>query len=391
MRTNDPKQPSGDSDLPPPTGAGRRAYLAVAIGFAFFILFDHLVFHTGLYFRWISPSSNLGAFTYSLQRILQRSATNKTVLVLGDSRIAEGFSDILASSDAPGPINFTNGAVPGTTPRVWNYLLREVDRPAERLAAVVIMLESYHDDDQGMLSDRLLDLTFIHPFLRLSDIFDLEASFPSNKGKFQAVETTLISGLDYQNDVQDFLSDPEARLVASSAWAAHGQTFLSDYKGHESSLEGLTFNLQTGDLSVAPPYQVVITPGLRDYAARLRAHLTSPLPENAQAAAYRRLWLGRLADYCAKAGAPLIVIRIPRGPLHGLSGPDAEPTGSLAQLKLEKRVAVVRADAFDEFESPKYFFDQLHLNRTGREIFSSKLAAIVASALKNGTEANDAF
>jgi hypothetical protein len=38
---------------------------------------------------------------------------------------------------------------------------------------------------------------------------------------------------------------------------------------------------------------------------------------------------------------------------------------------------VIPAATFADLESPENFFDGLHMNRTGRELFSKRLAAIV--------------
>ena len=98
-------------------------------GFAAFISVDGLVFHTRLYSSILAPESYAGRVAaITLAEKERVSSGLKEVLVLGDSRMAEGFStavaDKLGSVDG---LKFVNLAEPASTMNIWDYILREVD------------------------------------------------------------------------------------------------------------------------------------------------------------------------------------------------------------------------------------------------------------------------
>ncbi len=103
-------------------------------------------------------------------------------------------------------------------------------------------------------------------------------------------------------------------------------------------------------------------------------------PDNRAAASYRSEWLGGIADMCREAGVKLYVFRIPRGPLHGMVDADEQPTGTVADLARSGRIVLLPATAFDGLERPEFFFDTLHMNHAGRELFSVEIARAIAQA-----------
>jgi hypothetical protein len=351
------------------------AYARIAIGILLFFLIDGTVFGGGLYNRWIAPVSGLGSMERSIDTIADIPDNRQSILVIGDSRIAEGFSAALATEEARrlgSSLIFANGSVSGTTPRVWYYLLRQIRNPGVRLAAVAIMIPSYHDNDEEVQADRTNDITFLHPLLSLRDIVDFPASFLSLSARQEAAEAILFKGLFYQNDVQDFLRNPAARIHEAAAWHAHGAEWIGSYPGRNTSLAGLTFDLESGKLSVAPGHASDRPEALAQYAADLRRYRGHP-PDNVAAAAYRNEWIGRIAELCQRVGIRLIVFRIPRGPLDNLVDADEQPTGSLAELARAGKLELLPADAFDNLERPEFFFDDLHMNHAGRVAFSAEL------------------
>ncbi len=355
-----------------------RLCIAVVAGIALFFAIDRAVFGSSLYFRWVAPASGLGTMSQALDRIAHAPADRSAVIVIGDSRIGEGFSAELATGEASrlgSPVSFANGAVAGSMPRVWYYMLRRIFQDEPRLAGIAIMLSSYHDNDPEPSADRLGDIVFVHPLLSLADIAEFPPSFPSGPAQTEAAEAILFRGLFYKNDLQDFLYDPARRVTEVRAWREHGREWVAAYPGRDASLAGLTMDLRTGQLTGAmPPGDLMV-----HYANNLREYGGRP-PDNPAAESYRREWLGGIADLCRRAGVTLYVFRIPRGPLHGLVDADEQPTGVVAELARSGRIVLLPAATFDGLERPEFFFDALHMNHAGRELFSAAIARAIGSA-----------
>src|SRR6266540_5493818 len=126
VRTKFPVEPATS---PHPLHVARNLLL----GLVTFICVDGVVFHTRLYTSILAPESYAGRMAAITRAEKNRASSDlKEVLVLGDSRIAEGFSaaiaDKLSSVDG---FKFVNLAEPASAVSIWDYMLREVD-PARR-------------------------------------------------------------------------------------------------------------------------------------------------------------------------------------------------------------------------------------------------------------------
>jgi len=107
------------------------------------LLVDALLFRSGAYYDWIKPTSTAGSVVGATKLIARYfEPARRNVLVLGNSQIAEGFwaSEADAATAGTG-LHFLNGAIAGTDPRVWYYLLRRVDPHADRFAAIALMVD----------------------------------------------------------------------------------------------------------------------------------------------------------------------------------------------------------------------------------------------------------
>jgi len=61
------------------------------------------------------------------------------VLVLGDSRIAEGFSATLANEiGSAAGLKFVSLAEPAASANTWYYMIREVDPTKQRYSAIIV-------------------------------------------------------------------------------------------------------------------------------------------------------------------------------------------------------------------------------------------------------------
>ena len=359
----------------------RRVFLQLICGTLLFLAIDAALFRTGAWLRWVAPTSGLGNVKQALANVAHLPPRKGGVVVMGDSRMGEGFSAPVATDAATragAALTFANGAVAGSLPRGWFYMLRQAGGAEDRVAAVVIAVESFHDDDRGIQAERREDLLFVHPFLRLADLFDYPFTYLDPASRMQAAEAILFKGLFFKSDLQDFLTHPLARIREADAWRKHGLEWMAAYPGQKADVTGMTIDAVSGAVAFSSPRPV--DPTLQTYVDLLRRYRGRP-PENTGATEYRRLWLGRLADWCRDHGSVLYVLRLPRGPLHHTLAPDDAATGVVAQMEAAGRLRTLPAATFAALERPEYFFDGLHMNGAGRVLFSGTLGRAMAQLL----------
>ena len=326
--------------------AGRlKALIAVAGAMlAAFVLLQAIVFRSGLYWPAAQRDSNLGAVMRALTVVEAAwRPRHRTVLVLGDSRIGEGFSGPLAS--AGGDVDFIGVAVPGSTPRTWYYLLREIGRRGVRYEAVLIGTP-YRSTDALPTRDSPLDPPHHIALVGLRDLPGYAHEAGAGEPRRRAWLAVLLPELVAQQDLRDLLRHPLLRL---HHWRQRGR-YLADtihYPGRDNRI---------GDdaRAVARPSPVA------DAVVR----------ENA---AYLDHWMTRIGALAARSGARTIAFQVPRGPYVELLPPRDAPTWT--------GVRTLPPDLLAELETPRYFFDLLHLNRAGRERMSVLLGERVRAEL----------
>jgi len=299
---------------------------------AAWLLVQALVFRTGLYWDLAQPSSNIGAVSHALFLLetAYRPGT-RTVLVLGDSRIGEGFSGPRASEG--GDLHFINLSVPGSTPRTWYYLLREIDRRGYRYEAVVAGT-LYVPTDLRRSADWPLDRLHQLPLLGLRDLRDYPDWRP-----------ILLPELVAQEDLRELLAHPLQRRKD-----LRNRTIYADdtirYPGRSDRLPD--------------DFQATPSPPIPEELAR----------ENA---AWQYRWLSRLDQRAEAGGAVFLAFALPRGPRAEVLPPRRLPDWP--------GIEVLPMDLFADLEAPAYFFDVLHLNGAGRERLSARLGERVRARL----------
>jgi len=345
----------------------KNPWLQILYGVLLALLLDGLLFHSGIYARYLDPRSTAGEL-HGLLTVAKPKEMRGAVAVVGDSRIAEGFSAKLADAMGGG-VRFVNLGIPGTTPRVWHYFLRELDPDARRFSAVVIMLPNYDETSKENFNDRTLDLSYLAPILRYGDAAPVAGSFDSRDARSRALLFTFLRGVAYKQDILDFILHPAERLKNVNGYIEKRWRAIYDYPGRPDSLEGVSVD-SAGRLRFPASIKPELKPLLQTYLAEM--HYDERLQHHER---YRALWLGRIAE--RYRNSRLFIFQIPRGPLHYLK-PAVAPFGVLAKLEAN----VLPADAFTAFERPGFFFDQLHLNARGREGFSKALVARILPLLK---------
>ena len=311
-------------------------------GFCALFGLDAALFRTPYYRRILEPDSYAG----QMERVL-RAVDNQSIAVLGDSRIAEGFSPRVADRRQPA-FRFLNAAVPGSTPRCWYYLLRDLDPKPGRFKTIVLPVEAYEDEDGGWeWADRTLDLNFLAARLRLSDTVTVTSSFHAADTRWSALLVCLWKGLLLREDLQAFLAHPDSRIQKAALYRASAAEWAYNYDGNAKDLVG----------------SVLRDPSLRP-----------PSPQTGLYAAYRREWFGRIISRYRGSGTSIVFLRLPRGPVP----PSVRHAREASSIREFAGVTVLPENLFNRLEGPEYFFDELHLNARGRQWFSTELADVLA-------------
>ena len=351
----------------------------VAAAFAVLLLLDLSLFRSGLYYRWAEPDSTAGSVVRTMMTIRRDyEPERRNILVLGNSRIGEGFSAQVAdSTSSRSDLHFINGSVAGTTPRGWYYLLRTIDPEANRFAAIALMVDYDVAETRLDMTNYTLDTPYLMPLLRLSDFEDYPDSFTDDAERERARRGILLPLQAMHDDVRDMLAHPFKRrhVLRSSRrnaayWAAH-------YGGRDEVLPDL--QLDDAGMPVdwgADADAAQLKPRLEPYFHELR----NPPPDKLQAtnAAYLRAWLARIAQRYSSSNVPLIVFVVPRGPWHESQAHVPMLAGPVAELAAAGRVTPLPGDAFVSLEQPRFFFDAAHMNRYGRDRFSRLFAQQIA-------------
>jgi hypothetical protein len=349
-----------------------RAVAGTLIGLILFACVEAAIFRSGWYSKYLEPYSMAGQVEYNLFW-LQRARRPKVpdIAIVGDSRMAEGFSARAANEAAGGAVHFTHLGISGTMPRVWYYLLRDADKNRNRFAAIVIPFDHYSDfDPPEEFQNRENDFAFLSARLNLSDCWGFSQTFLQSDLRHRTFTECLIRGLAMRPDVQAFLANIPDRLKRAKDWRNQGAIYINDYAGKPEDLKGLTFNPSTKTVHFPPGARA----GQIDTA---RATLMPALgPQTGAVTAYRRQWIGGILDLYKNSSTQIIFIRIPNAPLPITES--TEPERFIDSVRSRPRLTVLPAGMFVDLERPELFADGLHLNHEGRLLFSGELAKAVA-------------
>src|SRR5205814_9254256 len=232
VRTTFPTEPT---TTPRPLHVRRNLLLGIVA----FICVDGAIFHSGLYVSILAPRSYAGRIARITRSEKERAPSRlKEVLVLGDSRIAEGFSTTLANElGSTAGLNFVSLADPAASANTWYYMVREVDPTARRYWAIVIPYGVGYEPN----SADALRISLTAPLLRHGDCFHFASGFQRCSGRFRAFTACILRGSAYQDDVVDLLEHPMTRLrnLQEEGARMHSRAV---YKGRDYDLVGTTYD-----------------------------------------------------------------------------------------------------------------------------------------------------
>lgn len=330
-----------------------------------FVAVDAAVFHSGWYMHYLEPNSSAGQVEGQIFWLRHEPERVETA-VFGDSRIGEGFSARTAMAATGDQIHFRNMGVAGSTARVWYYLLRDADPERRRFSTVVFALDRYSDQDGENQGDRISDLNYVVGRLRFYDCPEFALSFRTAELRSRALAGCLLRGIALRSDLRSLLENPSQRFKIAKDWRNNGHGYLDGYGGKPEDLAGLTVDYSTRTIH----FPVAAKRWQRDIVQGTL--LPEPTQQNGSLRAYRAKWLGKIVDFYAGTKTRVVFFEVPRGPVHPQEA--AVPAYVIGDLRKRPNVTVLPPESFRDLELPELFADGLHLNHSGRPIFSAHLA-----------------
>jgi hypothetical protein len=357
LRTTFPTEPTMS---PRPLHVGRNLLLGVAA----FVCLDGVIFHTGLYVSILAPDSYAGRLAVITRAEKQRPPSGlKEVLVLGDSRMAEGFSTAVADElGSAAGFKFVTLAEPASTANTWYYMLREVDPTAQRYWAIVLPYGIGYEPT----SAEPLRISMAAPLLRYGDCFTFASAFQQWSGRFRAVTACILRGSAYQSDVVDFLEHPIARIenVQRESAMVHARAV---YKGRDYDMVGTSYDATTGQMTFPPR----LTEAQRE---AIRKSLLQPSQSEMQySLRLQRDWIPRILNRYSKSATAIVLTPVPRGPFAELPAFSVAQRAPFPEVTRQRTVFSLAEQTFDFLEKPDYYFDAFHLNAKGRQRFTERL------------------
>ena len=351
-----------------PTTSPRPLHVArnLALSIAAFVFLDGVIFHSGLYVSILAPSSYAGRIAEITQAEKDRAPSGlKEVLVLGDSRIAEGFSTDLANElGSTGGLKFVSLAEPAASANTWYYMVREVDPTTRRYSAIVIPYGVGYEPN----SADPLRISMTAPLLGYGDCFRFASGFQRWSGRFRAFTACILRGSAYQDDVVDLFEHPIARIRSLHGEAARIHS-RQVYKGRDYDLVGTSYDSMTGHITFAEK----LTEAQR---LAFRKSLIQPSQSDVEySLKLQREWIPRIINRYSKSPTSIVLTPVPRGPFVELSGFSRGYVSVLPSSVIQRTTFSVPEQTFDFLEKPEYYFDAFHLNAKGRQRFTETLVS----------------
>ena len=359
-----------------PTASPRPLHVAqnLVLSIAAFIFLDGVIFHSGLYISILAPSSYAGRIAEITQAEKDRAPSGlKEVLVLGDSRIAEGFAANLANElGSTQGLKFVSLAEPAASTNTWYYMVRQVDPTTRRYSAIVI---PYGVGYEPTSADSLR-ISMTAPLLGYGDCLQFASGFRQWSGRFKAFTACILRGLAYQDDVVDLLEHPISRITNLHAKAARMHS-SELYKGRDYDLVGTYYDSTTGHVTFAEK----LTEAQR---IAFRKSLIHPSQSDVEySLKLQRAWIPKIIDRYSKSPTSIVLTPVPRGPFAELSTFSTGYTSVLPRSAAQRTVFSVPEHKFDFLEKPEYYFDAFHLNAKGRQRFTETLVSQLIGQLRS--------
>jgi len=354
-----------------------RVALVWLVGMVAVVGADSLLFRTRWYPSILQPDSSTGIFELILnrERDAQRQNGDNLVVTLGDSRFSYLPREAAEYTKETG-YTIRSAGVAGSDARTWFYMLRDLDPTRCRYRAIVIGVNDYDDEDGPEdVNDDLRALHYAAARLRWRDVPEFAFSFSSAGARWQALRGSVLKGLVFQADVQEFLTDPRKRLDYVQLCRRGFASWTWDYQESPRSLAGLEVDWKSWKAKWPADCDV----GQRETVER--ALMYHPFPHTGTVARFRRRWFGKIAERYRGSRTKIVFLKLPRGPVVRPDWLHVSRPGVIRELAAQPNVILADEHAYDALERPELFKDGLHLNREGVRRFSAMLQREVRKML----------
>jgi hypothetical protein len=358
----------------------------ILFGILLFFALDAAIFRSGLYARLISFDSMQGFATHVARNLERyRSDPQSDVLVLGDSRVSEGFNAGLATRQQAGSgLVFLQGGIPGSTLRSICFMLERIDPHADRFRAIVIAVRSYRQapTSEPLDDDRMLDADLLAPLISTPAMIELASYQPLWSQRVRLWSRMLVSAMAYRADFNDLLLHPRKRRQGNAWIARMGVRQGDDYQGQAQTMAGLVVSPDTGALI----YPAWLNQSQRDALTQyFRQSWPAAVPAED---AYRLRWIGRILRRYGGSQTHIFLLRVPVSPLPQIFHDQDFPLASfVGPARAMPSVTVLPEAMLAGLEQPADFFDGHHLNAAGRVIMTRQLGDAVRADLPPRTAA----
>jgi hypothetical protein len=343
-----------------------------------FLAIDLIVFRTGLYNVVVKPESFSGRLI-RLCELANSYRGEQAIALIGDSRIREGFSaqvfDQLAKKNSLRALNL---GLSGSSPRVWYYLLKAVDPNCDSFKVIVIALPSYWDEEYAYgTADRREDLQILLPILGLRDAFEYTQSVYNRAVQTDAILALCLKMYGFRYDLKDLIANPWLRAQECKDSNQYWRQTDYEYSGRSETLSGarVVNNRVVGLPDFLKAWQ----------KERLQLNIVGMLERDPNIQyPYLQHWIEKLTDRYANSSTKLVFIHIPSNPL---SVPLNHRVHAMAIEAASRRANVIvdPVDSFVYLEKPEFFFDDVHLNKVGRKIFSERASLALLKYAEEGS------
>ncbi len=359
-----------------PTTSDRPLHVTrnLLLGIIAFVCFDGIIFHSEVYVSILAPDSYAGRLAVLTRAEKQRPASGlKEVLVLGDSRMAEGFSTTVANElGSAAGFKFVSLAEPASAVSSWYYMLREVDPTARRYWAIVV---PYGIGYEPATADALR-ISMAAPLLHYADCFNFASGFQRWSGRFRAFTACILRGSAYQSDFADLLEHPIARITSVQQEAEKLRSRAA-YKGRDYDLVGSSYDPTTRQVTFAPK----LTEAQRQ---AVRKSLIQPSQSDTEySLKLQREWIPRILNRYSNSSTAIVFTPVPRGPFGELRGFSKAYHSVLPSSAIQRTTFSLPEQTFDFLEKPEYYFDAFHLNAKGRQRFTETLVGELVGRLRS--------
>jgi hypothetical protein len=375
------------SELTPRSRGMRRPLTLLVLSLAVFFTADYSFFRTGIYARFVPPVTTAGRLArFVLDEENRAPSGAQEVLATGNSKMQFALWDRLAEeADPQKRLKIIQGSLEGSSDKRTYYILKKIDPTHHRYAAIILSDSPYRisptpEDLENEYSTAQVLASVVPPrdWAEFADTFDDPAI--RQKVRIQGVFSSRGVGMD--------LLLSSGRIIQRIVGG--GPTKLLTEAGHPESVLGL----RLGPVD-RRSLQVVSYPAHFDSFQRREAQSYFQSPDSVSAelytlrsARFHQRWLSKIIDLYRGSPTRLIFVQMPRWPVEL---PRTAPLSSAPDIRdllpRQENVTFLDKDEFSYLEDPKYFWDVLHLNQTGRRLFSQQMGGILREAIdRSGTK-----